>query len=143
MKIVLIASTMLFSIFSLLNAQSSSPVRWTFELNKISETDYEIEAIANINPSWVIYSQFTDDSGPIPTYFAINGKQVKFEEKGKLIKEFDEMFDVEVMKFKEKASFVYKIKKEQNPTIDVSVEYMTCDGQRCLPPAEISQNLKF
>ncbi|HMT51943.1 MAG TPA: protein-disulfide reductase DsbD family protein [Saprospiraceae bacterium] len=143
MKIVLIASTMLFSIFSLLNAQSSSPVRWTFELNKISETDYEIEAVANINPSWVIYSQFTDDAGPIPTYFTINGKQVKFEEKGKLIKEFDEMFDVEVMKFKEKASFVYKIKKEQNPTIDVSVEYMTCDGQRCLPPAEISQNLKF
>lgn len=143
MKIVLIASTMLFSIFSLLNAQSSSPVRWTFELNKISETDYEIEAVANINPSWVIYSQFTDDAGPIPTYFTINGKQVKFEEKGKVIKEFDEMFDVEVMKFKEKASFVYKIKKEQNPTIDVSVEYMTCDGQRCLPPAEISQNLKF
>ncbi len=143
MKIVLIASTMFFSIFSLLNAQSSTPVRWTFELNKISETDYEIEAVANINPSWVIYSQFTDDAGPIPTYFAINGKQVKFEEKGKLIKEFDEMFDVEVMKFKEKASFVYKIKKEQNPTIDVSVEYMTCDGQRCLPPAEISQNLKF
>ena len=143
MKIVLIASTMLFSIFSLLNAQSSSPVRWTFELNKISETDYEIEAVANINPSWVIYSQFTDDAGPIPTYFAINGKQVKFEEKGKLIKEFDEMFHVELMKFKEKASFVYKIKKEQNPTIDVSVEYMTCDGQRCLPPAEISQNLKF
>ena len=143
MKIVLIASTMFFSIFSLLNAQSSTPVRWTFELNKISETDYEIEAVANINPSWVIYSQFTDDAGPIPTYFTINGKQVKFEEKGKLIKEFDEMFDVEVMKFKEKASFVYKIKKEQNPTIDVSVEYMTCDGQRCLPPAEISQNLKF
>ena len=78
MKIVLIASTMLFSIFSLLNAQSSSPVRWTFELNKISETDYEIEAVANINPSWVIYSQFKDDAGPIPTYFAINGKQVKF-----------------------------------------------------------------
>ena len=143
MKIFLIASTMFFSIFSLLNAQSSSPVNWTCELNKISETDYEIEAVANINPSWVIYSQFTDDAGPIPTYFAINGKQVKFEEKGKLIKEFDEMFDVEVMKFKEKASFVYKIKKEQNPTIDVSVEYMTCDGQRCLPPAEISQNLKF
>lgn len=143
MKIVLIASTMLFSIFSLLNAQSSSPVRWTFELNKISETDYEIEAVANINPSWVIYSQFTDDAGPIPTYFTINGKQVKFEEKGKVIKEFDEMFDVEVLKFKEKASFVYKIKKEQNPTIDVSVEYMTCDGQRCLPPVEISRNLKF
>ena len=143
MKIFLIASTMFFSIFSLLNAQSSSPVKWTFQLNKISETDYEIEAVANMNPSWVIYSQFTDDAGPIPTYFAINGKQVKFEEKGKLIKEFDEMFDVEVLKFKEKASFVYKIKKDNNPTIDVSVEYMTCDGQRCLPPAEISRNLKF
>ncbi len=143
MKIFLIASTMFFSIFSLLNAQSSSPVNWTFELNKISETDYEIEAVANMNPSWVIYSQFTDDAGPIPTYFAINGKQVKFEEKGKVIKEFDEMFDVEVLKFKEKASFFYKIKKDNNPTIDVSVEYMTCDGQRCLPPAEISRNLKF
>lgn len=132
-----------FSLYNDINAQKETPVAWTFELKKSTDTDYEIVATAKLNPLWVIYSQFTDDAGPIPTFFTVNGIEVKFEEKSKMIKEFDEMFDVEVMKFKEKAIFTHKIKKVDGKGIKVTVEYMTCDGARCLPPAEVAFDLYY
>jgi thiol:disulfide interchange protein DsbD len=129
--------------FSDLIGQKSAPVNWTFSINKVSESEYEITATAKMNPSWVIYSQFTDDAGPIPTLFLVDGKESKFEEKSKVIKEFDEMFDVDVMKFKEVALFTQKIKKTDKSNVTGSVEYMTCDGIRCLPPVEVTFDLKF
>ncbi|MBK8624118.1 MAG: cytochrome C biogenesis protein [Saprospiraceae bacterium] len=131
------------TLFSDLIGQKNSPVNWTFSINKISESDYEITATAKMNPSWVIYSQFTDDAGPIPTFFLVDGKESKFEEKSKVIKEFDEMFDVDVMKFKDTAVFTQKIKKSDKSSVTGSVEFMTCDGTRCLPPAEVTFDLKF
>jgi len=124
-------------------AQKTVPVTWSFDLVKISETEYELKAVAKMQPSWVIYSQFTDDTGPIPTFFMVDGMSVKFEEKSKVIKEYDEMFEVDVMKFKEIAVFIYGIKKSDKNNVTGSVEYMTCDGQRCLPPVEVTFDLKF
>lgn len=97
-----------FNFISDLIGQKNSPVNWTFSINKISESDYEITATAKMNPSWVIYSQFTDDAGPIPTFFLVDGKESKFEEKSKVIKRVDEMFDVDVMKLKNRLSLLKK-----------------------------------
>jgi hypothetical protein len=124
-------------------AQKVSPVSWKFEMKKINTTDYEITATATMQPSWVLYSQFTNPDGPIPTLFLVNGAEVKFEEKSKVIKEHDDMFDVEVMKFKEKSVFIYKGSNPAATPIKGSVEYMTCDGERCLPPVEVAFDLKF
>lgn len=137
---------LIFLSFLFLNnirAQKSSPVVWSFELNKINETDYELAAIATMQKSWVIYSQFTDDGGPIPTSFVINGEEVKFDEKSKVYKEFDDMFEVNVMKFKEKAKFSKIINKNIGKTVSGYVEYMTCDGERCLPPVQSVFELTF
>lgn len=131
------------TIFSNIFGQKNAPVSWTFSLSKVSESEYDITATAKMNPSWVIYSQYTDDSGPIPTFFLVEGKEVKFEEKSKVVKEFDEMFDVDVMKFKETAVFTSRIKKTDKSNVSGSVEYMTCDGTKCLPPVEVAFDLKF
>lgn len=143
MKVLVILFSFLFGIHLSVNGQNNSPVKWSFELNKVASNEYQIIATAKMNPSWVIYSQFTDDAGPIPTFFTINGQEVKFEEKSKAIKEFDEMFDVEVIKFKDTAIFTHKFVKNSDQTVKVSVEFMTCDGQRCLPPSEVLQELKY
>jgi thiol:disulfide interchange protein DsbD len=134
---------LIFGVAISANAQKNPPVNWSFDIKKINESEYEVTAIAKMNPSWVIYSQFTDDAGPIPTFFMINGTEVKFEEKSKVIKEFDEMFDVDVMKFKESAVFTTIVKKNDKNSISGSVEYMTCDGARCLPPVEVAFDLQF
>ncbi|MBK8347529.1 MAG: hypothetical protein IPL08_07830 [Saprospiraceae bacterium] len=126
-----------------LQSQKSTPVSWTFDLTKISDAEYELKATATMQPMWVIYSQFTEDGGPIPTYFTVDGTNVKFTEKSKVIKEFDALFDVNVMKFKEKAVFIAQISKTTNDVVKGSVEFMTCDGSRCLPPTEVTFDLKF
>ncbi|MBK9737289.1 MAG: hypothetical protein IPO92_20995 [Saprospiraceae bacterium] len=135
----------LFMIFSgyQLQSQNISPVKWHFELNKLSETDYELVATANMQKSWVLYSQFTDDNGPVPTQFIVDEKIMAMAEKSKAIKEHDDMFDVDVIKFKEKAIFIAKIKKENRTGVQGYVTFMTCDGSKCLPPTDASFDLKF
>ena len=123
--------------------QKSSPVSWTFDIKKVSDSDYEITGIANIQKTWILYSQFTDDNGPIPTQFVINDKVVKFEEKSTSTKEHDEMFDVEVIKFKDEAVFMARVKKSDVGTCKGYVTYMTCDGARCLPPVDVNFDLKY
>jgi hypothetical protein len=124
-------------------AQKESPVSWKFDIKKTSDADYVVTATATMKPSWVLYSQFTSPDGPIPTLFMVNGSEAKFVEESKVIKEHDEMFDVEVSKFKEVAIFTYKGSKAGNAGIKGSVEYMICDGERCLPPVEVKFELKY
>lgn len=124
-------------------AQSPSPVSWDFKIKKDSDTEYTITATATMQKSWVLYSQFTSVDGPIPTEFILDGSVVSFDEKSKVIKEFDDLFGVDVMKFKEKAIFTTVVKRNGRKTIGGSVEFMTCDGERCLPPTVVKFDLKF
>ena len=51
----------LFIIFSFcltsLNSQILEPVKWNFEKNQISENQYELVFIADIDPNWAIYNK--------------------------------------------------------------------------------------
>jgi len=133
------------TLFSLVNffGESNSPVSWTFETKKLDDHNVEMIATATMQKTWVLYSQFTDDNGPIPTSFVVNGAEVKFEEKSKALKEFDNMFEVEVIKFKDNAVFTKKFSIKKEESISGYVTYMTCDGAKCLPPTDVTFDLKF
>ena len=124
--------------------QKTSPVSWKFDIKMISNAEVEVIATADLAKGWVTYSQFTDPEGPIPTEFVIGDQKINFEEKTKPIKELDEMFGVEVIKFKSQAIFVKKIPVPASGKVEGYVTYMTCDGSRCLPPvdANFSINVK-
>ena len=92
---------------------------------------------------WVIYSQFTDDDGPVPTIFVVNDSDTKLEEKSKIFTEFDELFGVNVSKFKNKAVFTKRFKIEELPVLKGYVTYMTCDGAKCLPPTDVVFELNW
>ena len=121
--------------------QKSTPVRWSFEIKKINNTEFEILATATIEKGWILYSQFTDDNGPVPTQFVIDEQVVRFEEKTTSMKEFDPLFEVEVIKFKDKAIFSKIIKKSATGKVNGYVTFMTCDGAKCLPPTDVNFNL--
>lgn len=54
------------------------------------------------------------------------------------------MFGVEVIKFKEAASFEQKLKERPaGGALGISVTYMTCDSKRCLPPTTVPLEVKF
>ena len=61
----------------------------------------------------------------------------------KAIKEFDNMFDVDVIKFKDKAIFTKKFPIKKGVSLSGYVTYMTCDGEKCLPPTDVPFDLKF
>ncbi|WP_434035695.1 protein-disulfide reductase DsbD domain-containing protein [Formosa sp. 4Alg 33] len=131
-----------FLIGGMSQAQILDPVKWSTSVNKISETEYELIAIADIEKEWHLYSQRVPEDGPIPTSFvyAGNGNYLKkgntLEGKGHVIQ--DPVFEMEIKYFENKAEFRQRIKlKGEVPfKIEAIVEFMVCDDSRCLPPTE-------
>ncbi|WP_111307551.1 protein-disulfide reductase DsbD domain-containing protein [Confluentibacter sediminis] len=132
-----------FLALNLTQAQILKPVTWTTSVDKISDTEYELVATANIDPKWHLYSQTVPEDGPIATSFTFKGnnnylkKGNTMEEKGHTVN--DPVFGMQIKFFENKASFRQRIKlKGKEPfKVDATVEFMVCDDSRCLPPTEV------
>lgn len=122
--------------------QVVSPVSWTAVAKKIKDKVYELHITASINKGWHIYSQATPDGGPVPTVitftknplFELDGKP---NEVGKLEQHHEELFGVDVKQFSNKVDFVQVVKLKANvaTSVDVAIEFMTCNDKQCLPPS--------
>ncbi len=138
---------LLFILASLLLAVSSKaqdPVKWTFSAKKISDKNYEIHVTATIARPWNIYSQTTPEGGPLPTAIAFNKNPLvsfdgKIKENGTLKKKFEEVFDVDVLYYKDSVDFiqVVKVKNAAKTALTGTVEFMACNDEQCLPPKSI------
>jgi len=126
------------------SSQIFNPVSWEFESNKITDSEYELVFTANIDQHWAVYSQFLDEGGPIPTGFTFEENEdysligaVVESDENKVTKH-DPVFEMTVSKFYDKAVFKQRVKLNNNGgTIIGSLEFMTCDDERCLAPAEV------
>ncbi len=133
---------LLLFLCSLSNISSAQPepVKWSFELGPLEDGLRTVTCTATIEDGWYLYSQHTDPEGPIATSFAYEGGETvgATEEVSDAISEYSELFEVNVVKFKHKAIFTQKIKpKAGESTIKVNVRFMTCDGNKCLPPTDV------
>ena len=129
---------------NLLTAQNN-PVKWTFEAEKVAEGEYVIVATADIQDGWSVYSQEMESTnGPIPTKVLIdkdnNLKVVgSVKEVGYKKTEYDEMFEMELIKLSGKTSFSQRIKvKGGVDEISGQITFMTCCASSCLPPKDIA-----
>jgi len=131
-------------VFFTSNAQTLDPVSWDAELVHVDGDEYKLLLTANIDTKWVIYSQYLGNDGPIPTTFSVDKSEDiqligEFSEPNNPIVEMDEMFGMKLTKFKEKAVFEQQLKiSKKDVTVTGTVEYMTCDSKRCLPPSTVS-----
>lgn len=121
------------------------PVSWTFSAKKIADKTYEVHLTANITGDWHIYSQNVGVEGPVPTTFTFTKNPLltvegKPKEEGKLIKKKEEVWDGVVNYFEKTVSFVQvvKVKGAAKTNLAGKVEYMVCNDEKCLPPAEVS-----
>lgn len=55
-------------------AQIHEPVKWKASSNKISDTEYEVAATANIQGEWHLASQWVPKDGPV-TSFVFEGQR--------------------------------------------------------------------
>lgn len=139
-KLILVVALLVFTIG---NSQILEPVKWSTSVNKISDTEYELVAMATIKPKWHLYSQTVPEDGPIPTRFTYTGnsnylkKGNTLEDKGHTVD--DPVFGMKIKFFETKALFKQRIKlKDKVPfKINATVEFMVCDDSRCLPPTEV------
>ena len=139
-KIVLFIALMIVGSVS---GQILEPVKWSTTVNKISDTEYELVAIASIDAGWHLYAQSVPDGGPIPTTFTFKGNK-NFLKKGNTQEGAghvidDPIFEMKIKYFDGQSEFKQRIKlKGAVPfTVDGTVEFMVCDDTRCLPPTEI------
>ena len=95
-------------------AQMQDPVHVRSELKKISDTEAELLFSATIDAGWHVYSTGLGNDGPISATFHADKMEgaktvgsLKF--RGKELKVFDKMFDMELRYFEKAVTFVQKI----------------------------------
>ena len=127
------------------------PVEWDFAIVDIGGGEFELRYTAKIDDEWNVYSQYTDDNGPVPTYieYEINeGVELlgKATEEGHRKEGKDPLFDdAFVIKFLGDEDFVItqKVKANKNSKLKGYLTYMTCDASHCMPPTDVDFEVDF
>jgi thiol:disulfide interchange protein DsbD len=144
MKSTLIALSVLVAG---LQAQAQlDPVKWTFTAKKTADKTYELHLKATIQAGWHLYSQVQpDDAIAIPTGFTLNNNPLlalegKIKEVGTMEKFHDAKLDISANQYSNTVDFVQvvKLKAQAKTNITGSVEYQTCNDQKCLPPKTVN-----
>lgn len=145
-KILIFCFASVLSFFS--NAQNNAPldpVKWFYVAQKTADGEYNLLITANIEKKWNIYSQYLpSNDGPVATTFSFEKDNIaelvgKTTEDGHKKEGFDEMFEMNVVKFTDKVVFTQKVKvKKGTKSIKGVVNYMCCDSEMCLPPKDVS-----
>ncbi|MEX0315523.1 MAG: protein-disulfide reductase DsbD domain-containing protein, partial [Allomuricauda sp.] len=129
-----------------LTAQSEEePAVWSHEVNKLSDSEYELIFKGKIQEGWHVYSQYTAEGGSLPSEFTFEKAGVDYEllgktEESETIKEYSDIFEVEETFFKHEAVFTQKIKL-LNPDVKqvtVNLFYQICK-EVCIPMDELFQ----
>lgn len=116
-----------------------NPVTWTFEAENKGEQLYAVHASATVEEGWYVYSQFLDDAGPVPTELSFDQEDVtpqgKALETGKKVSGYDEIFGMDIVKFKEEATFTQEVQVAASvKQVTGGVTFMVCNDEQCLPP---------
>ncbi len=125
------------------NAKIYDPVKWSFSSEKLNDNEFNLVITAKIEKGWHVYSQFIEDGGPIPTSFKFKPSAEykligKVTESPKAVTAFDKNFDMQIAWHKDQAIFKQKVSLLV-PKISIAgtLEFMVCNDERCLPPAEV------
>jgi len=140
-------------LFACVHAQAQilTPVKWKFEKKALGNDEYELKFTANIDKGWTVYSQFTNDDGPVPTSIEYDNAEIielsgKSVESGKKKEGFDKIFQLDVIKYLADEPYVItqKIKvKDASKPLTGYLTFMTCDKEKCLPPTDVDFKFDF
>ena len=122
-----------------MQAQIIDPVKWTFAIEDVNETEFDVVATATIDPMYHIYSTKMPDLGPLPTVFSFEPSD-KFEVVGEArdVTEghviYDDIFEVEYPEFSGTATFAQTLRKLTDEPFDVvgELSYQACKDGQCV-----------
>lgn len=123
----------------------ANPAVWSHQVNKISDTEYELVFKGKIMDGWHVYSQYTAEGGSLPSEFTFEKAGEDYEllgktEESETIKEYSDIFEVEETFFKKEAVFTQKIKLLDPDVKQISVNlfYQICK-EVCIPKDHLFQ----
>ncbi len=126
------------------DAQILEPVKWNFSSQKISDNEYELLFSATIDYKWHLYSQDIPMSPPATTFHFNKNDNIELigkvtEDTSAVIEEYDPNFEMKLKFYANKAEFRQKVKvlTSGTTTLTGSLEFMSCDDTKCLPPSDV------
>lgn len=144
MKQFLLVVITLFSIST--SFSQLQPVKWSTEVEKLSETEYNLIFKAEIEEHWHLYSQHLPEGGALPTEFLFDSiAQTKdYKRVGKVLEsqsitKFDKVFQMDLTYFDGTASFTQKVEliSPEVTTIATEVYFQACDDEKCIFESEV------
>ena len=139
MKKILVIMVLFAAFTTGLTAQVLKPVKWQITQKKVSDGVYDIICKATVDGGWHLYefdtAGFTFNMDEDET----SGIELvgEFKATEKALTEHSEAFDMDLKYFINAATFVQRVKVTSAKAKLVGyVEYMSCSGGQCTPPAE-------
>ena len=139
MKHIVLYISLLFNVLCMFSQDDNDPVLWSHEIDKKSDTEYDLIMKGSIFEGWHVYSQFTADGGSLPSVFTYPKAGEDYElvgktEESETIKEYSDIFEVEETFFKQNLVFTQKIRllKPEVRQIEVNLFYQVCK-EVCIP----------
>ena len=137
--------TLLLWLVAVLTAQAqmADPVHFSTALKELSDGQGEIVFSATIDAGWHVYSTDLGQDGPVQASFTavkMDGVETvgKLTPRGNAIKQYDQIFGMELKYFEHKATFVQKVKfTKPKYAIDCYLEYGACNDEMCMPPSTV------
>lgn len=133
-----------------ISAQVKNPVKWKIEYKESGKNVYDLIFNASIGDGWHLYDlgPYTDGPNPTQFYFDESSNYKKVGGVKMLIQpkiEFDEMFQMKIGYFLNKAQFsqTFQVVSKDSVTVKGYVEWMVCDNGSCLPPTEYEFAVKL
>ena len=140
MKKLFLILLMAFAAIMPTQAQMVNPVEWEFSILDVNETEFDVVAMATVDPEYHIYSTKMPALGPLPTIFEFE-KSDDFEvvgeardvTEGELF--YDDIFEVEYVQFKGKAIYAQRLKSLTDSAFKVigTVSGQACKDGMCVP----------
>jgi hypothetical protein len=138
--------TIALVLMSALMTKAQNPVSWAFTAKKTGDKTYEVHMTATIQAGWHLYSQVQpEDAIAIPTGIKLNNNPLltlngKIKEVGTMEKFHDAKLDISAHQYSGKVDFVQvvNLKAKAKTNITGSVEFQTCNDEKCLPAKTVN-----
>ena len=131
---------MAFAAIMPTQAQMVNPVEWEFSIQDVNETEFDVVAMATVDPEYHIYSTKMPALGPLPTIFEFEKSddyevvgEARDVTEGELF--YDDIFEVEYVQFKGKAIYAQRLKRLTDSAFKVigTVSGQACKDGMCVP----------
>jgi thiol:disulfide interchange protein len=134
-----------FLLFSFsLSAQIVEPAQWKSEVKKLDDNTLALFIKARLDSGWHLYSQHLAEGGPVKTTITLTSADNKsitpatpWVEIGEPETVYDSTFGMKLTYFSGEVVFASSIPvAKAGDQFKASVNYMVCDSEYCLPPAD-------